>query len=122
MEASQRKTILSAWRSGDVERAKRLLDIPDEELDSRLLVLKGKCLQIAKEPVALDGVKKCFLKALSMDPSCVPALLELGWFLRNVENDPKGALRYFQKAYRLTSQFLRESISGVALSKDELSP
>lgn len=122
MKSSQRKAILSAWRSGDVEKTKRLLDIPDEELDPRLLVLKGKCLQIAREPVALNNVKKCFLKALSMDSSYVPALLELGWFLRNVEDDPKGALRYFQKAYRLTSQFLRGSISGVALSKDNLSP
>ena len=120
MKSSQRKTILAAWRSGDVEKTKNLLDISDEELDPRLLVIKGKCLQMAREPVALDVVKRCFLKALSMDPSYVPALLELGWFLRNVEDDPKGALQYFEKAYRLTSQNLRESISGVTLSKDEL--
>ena len=122
MNVSPSKSIMSAWHSGNVEETKRLLDIYDKNLTPRLLVVKGKCLQLVREPVPLEVIETCFRKAISIEPSYIPALLELGWFLRNVKNDPQAALRYFRKAYRLSNQYLRESISGIALSENELLP
>lgn len=85
------------------------------------LVLKARCLQL--HPVSnaqlLKDAKDALLKALELDPSYVPALIELGWFYLNVEDAAADAVLAFQRAFTLAAPIASEALVGLSRSTEE---
>jgi tetratricopeptide (TPR) repeat protein len=85
------------------------------------LVMKGRYIQLRSEgPQTLDDAERAFLMALELDPDYVPAILELAWFYHSVLGQPSRALPFFENAYRLSLNHLREALKGRAESRAEL--
>ena len=98
-----------------------LLESENEVLDSSLLVLKGRCIQLAEETIyTLDDAKSAFLKAIQINAKSIEALTELGWFYYNVQDEPSKAKEYFQQALSYSKDNLLESIDGCSRCIKEL--
>lgn len=72
------------------------------ELSPQLLVEKGRLIQLSSEEINLDlhDAIDCFKKALLIDKGYAPALIELGYFYLNVEDDAKQAKSLFLAAMK----------------------
>lgn len=70
------------------------------ELSPQLLVEKGRLIQLSSEEISLDlqDAIDCFKRALLLDEEHAPALIELGYFYLNVEDDVKQAKSFFSAA------------------------
>jgi hypothetical protein len=85
------------------------------------LVMKGRYIQLSSEgPQTLGDAERAFLTALELDPDYVPAILELAWFYYSVLDQPSRALPFFENAYRMSLNHLREALKGRAESRAEL--
>ena len=91
-------------------------------LSAELLVWKSRILQLAEDGGSLDDVEKTLLRAIELDESCAAAVLELGWFRLNVQNDAKRAFESFQAALKLQASANTEAITGLLKSVQELEP
>jgi tetratricopeptide (TPR) repeat protein len=85
------------------------------------LVLKARCLQL--HPVVnagfLSDAKDALLKALELDPTHAPALIELGWFHLNVEGAAADAVSAFERAFTLAAPIASEALVGLSRSTEE---
>jgi len=91
-------------------------------LSAELLVLKSRILQLAEDGGSLDDVEKTLLCAIEMDETCVAAVLELGWFRLNVQNDAKRAIESFRVALKLQVSVNTEALTGLLKCVQEIEP
>jgi len=91
-------------------------------LSASLLVWKAGILQLVEDRGSLDEVEKTLQHAIELDGTCVAAVLELGWFRLNVQNDAKRAFESFQSALKLQASTNTEVIAGLLKSVQELEP
>jgi tetratricopeptide (TPR) repeat protein len=89
---------------------------PDE------LVLKARILQLlpTKLRASLDEALATLQLALRLDSEYVPALLELGWFYYNVENQPRLALPLFERALEVSRADSVDAIVGLIRCTKEM--
>lgn len=80
------------------------------------LTIKGRCLQLCSRGASLKEIEKCFIKAISLDPNYVDAMIELGWFYCNVRDLPDKAKYWFREARRIVRQQAAEIRKGMASS------
>lgn len=87
-----------------------------------LSVLKGMAIQLSDEvdDYALDDAKSIFKDAITSDPDYLEGYIELGWYLYNVEDDPKNAIKEFDLALTKSLNQLKEILKGYYLAKNEL--
>jgi tetratricopeptide (TPR) repeat protein len=91
-------------------------------LSAELLVWKSRILQLAEDDGSLDDVEKTLLRAIELDETCVAAVVELGWFRLNVQNDAKRAFESFQAALKLQVSVNTETLTGLLKCMQELEP
>ncbi|MFZ0964784.1 MAG: hypothetical protein WAO35_28335 [Terriglobia bacterium] len=91
-------------------------------LSAELLVWKSRLLQLVEDGASLDEVEKTLQRAIELDNNCIPAVLELGWFRFNVQNDTKRAFESFQTALKLQVSANTEAITGFLKCVQELEP
>lgn len=91
-------------------------------VSAELLVWKSRILQLAEDGGSLDDVEKTLLRAIELDKTCVAAVLELGWFRLNVQNDAKRAFESFQGALKLQASVNTEALTGLLKCAQELDP
>jgi tetratricopeptide (TPR) repeat protein len=91
-------------------------------LSPQELVLKARCLQL--HPVTdgrlLTEAENALRTVLNADAEYVPALMELGWFHLNVENNAAEALGAFERAFKLADSAAAEALVGMSRSTEEL--
>jgi tetratricopeptide (TPR) repeat protein len=101
----------------------KLQEIETEGIVSaELLVWKARILQLVDDGGSLDEVETTLERAIELDKTCIPALLELGWFRLNVQNDSRQALQSFQAALKLQVPANTEAIIGLLKCMQELEP
>jgi tetratricopeptide (TPR) repeat protein len=91
-------------------------------LSAELLVWKSRLLQLVEDGGSLDEVEKTLQRAIQLDKTCITAVLELGWFRFNVQNDTKRAFESFQTALKLQVSANTEAITGLLKCVQELEP
>jgi hypothetical protein len=91
-------------------------------LSPQELVLKARCLQLhsVTDRKLLIEAKNALSTALDADAEYVPALMELGWFHLNVEDNAADALRAFERAFKLAGSAAAEALVGMSRSTEEL--
>jgi len=105
------------------EALKKLQEIEMEGIVcAELLVWKARILQLLDDGGSLEEVEKTLERAIELDKTCIPALLELGWFRLNVQNDSRQALQYFQATLKLQVPANTEAITGFLKCMQELEP
>jgi tetratricopeptide (TPR) repeat protein len=91
-------------------------------LSAELLVWRSRLLQLTEDGGSLDEVENTLQRAIELDETCIAAVLELGWFRLNVQNDAKRAFESFQAALKLQVAINTEAITGLLKSVQELEP
>jgi hypothetical protein len=86
------------------------------------LVLKAKCLQLHPSVDArlLNAAEESLLAATKLDPQYVPALVELGWYYLNVQDDARKAAERFDSALRIASAAAVEALVGLSKCVEEI--
>lgn len=84
------------------------------------LTVKGRCLMLGSKCVRLSVIEKTFLKAISIDPNYVDAMIELAWFYQNVMDSPCRAKKWFKEALRIVQQQAEEIDNGLKSVDGEL--
>jgi len=69
--------------------------------------------------VPLEESHKAFTDALLIDPESIDALLELGYYHLNVQDDPQSAKPFFERVVALLQARCVEAIQGTALYLSE---
>lgn len=117
------KTIRELWNQKDYQRVlDSVAEAEHEGLASpEMYVLKACALQLTDDGL-LEEVEAALMKALDLDPACVDAHIELGWFLLNVKDDPIKAGHAFQTALALQVQANTEVILGLLKCAEEREP
>lgn len=91
-----------------------------ESLSPQLLVLRGKCIQLANgTPLPLEEAKKSFQAALKLNERCMDAWLELGHYVLCVEDHAEEAAVIFRKASQILSDCNGEIAEGLRLCLEE---
>lgn len=84
-------------------------------ISAALLVLKARALQLSDTSGPINEVSFALDAALSLEPENIDALLEYGWFLLNVLDDPAAASLKFRES--LTSLRVRNTDAQIGLIK-----
>jgi hypothetical protein len=106
----------------DSEALSILLDTErTRDLSARELVEKGRLIQLSDGVgFELNDAPAAFKMALGLDPEYVPAILEIGWFTLNVEDDAASASPYFEEGICILDRLLREAKDGLQKCTAEL--
>lgn len=79
-----------------------ILAIPSHERSQVLLVMQGCAIQLCDDArFELADAEACFRAAIAVDPRCVEAYLELGYFYGNVLDQAAQGLVFFQQAKKI---------------------
>ncbi|HUA84653.1 MAG TPA: hypothetical protein VMB85_12385 [Bryobacteraceae bacterium] len=113
--------IRSYMSAHDFDAALRSIEeLENESGDSpRLLVWKAGCLQLSDRGTP-EEVERMLLRAVELDEEYVPALVELGWFRLNVQDDAAGAKQAFDRARELLKKQIGETYRGALACAQEL--
>lgn len=91
-----------------------LLDEIERELhrhpSAALWFLLGDAIQLSDRHDSLDDVESSCRRALELDPSSAGAHESLGHFVFAVKADARGSLRYFQRRWPSTLEYLNMTI------------
>lgn len=89
---------------------------PDAILGPDELVTKGRSILLGPEdnPFSLEDAERAFSQALEIDPTYLPALLELAWFYYAVQDDSPRAAPLFERALEISRRSLTEAARGLA--------
>ena len=91
-----------------------------ESLSPQLLVLRGRCIQLANgSALPLEEAKKSFRAALELDERCIDAWIELGHYVLCVEDRAEEAADIFRKAAQILSACNGEIAEGLARCLEE---
>jgi tetratricopeptide (TPR) repeat protein len=84
------------------------------DLTVEMLLLKGRLIQLSESgKYDLSEAKQCFLKALEQDVESIKVMLELGWLLLNVLEEPAEARQYFNRALAVIDAAQKEARAGL---------
>lgn len=116
--AERRREIRSFLEAGDHEGLLRFFWTlsPDAELGPSELVAKGRAILLGPEenPFSLEDAEQAFSLALDLDPTYLPALLELAWYYYAVQDDPRRASPLFVQALESSRRQLTGAAQGQA--------
>lgn len=89
-------------------------------LSPQVLVLKGKCIQLAADTThPLIDAKKAFQSAIELDETYADAWIELGYYVLCVEDNAKEACKIFEKAGQILSGCRDEILQGYKQCMEE---
>jgi len=84
---------------------------------ARLHIMMSELIQLQKEGSGLEKpletVKEHLELAAQLEPEIPEPFNELGYFTYAVEDDAKGAIEHFQKAYENNTRHLKETLVGL---------
>lgn len=84
------------------------------ELTVELFVLKGRLIQLSSNGLYdLSEARECFINALKQNKDSVDALIELGWFYKNVLDDSESGYQYFNRALEKCVDCSNEVVKGL---------
>jgi predicted Zn-dependent protease len=82
---------------------------------AQLQVLWAKLVQLQDEPThTLSDAKRALQQAVELDKQSPAAVIELGYFLDNVEDDPQAATKAFTQGITTARHLLIEGLLGHA--------
>jgi len=117
--------VWSHWRQGRYDRAleevNRLLESRSD--NAQLLVLRAALIQLQDDEEGtppLDAARADLELAVSLDERSLDALIDLAYFQHAVDDDPKAAIKQFQKAVKLGRALLKKALIGQAEALAEL--
>lgn len=89
---------------------------PEADLTPGELVTKGRAILLGPDenPFSLEDAEAAFSQALAIEPTYLPALLELAWYYHAVQDDSQRALPLFERALELGRRSLTEAAQGYA--------
>jgi hypothetical protein len=89
--------------------------------NAHLHVLWASLVQLQEEPKHdLDEAKQALQQAVEFDKGGPAAAIELGYFLDNVEDDPRAAAKVYAEAVATARQLLLEGLIGQAKALRQL--
>lgn len=96
--------------------------LEDEFLPSNMLVMKSTAIQLAEysHGYTLQDAREALFFALELDPENPEILMELGYFHYAVDDNPKEAIPFFEKAISNSRNIYRDSIVGAVNARLEL--
>ncbi len=78
------------------------------------LTVKGRCIQLCtRTGIRLSEAEKCFKKAITLDPNCVEAMIELAWFYHAIKDNPAQARVWFNEAFQIVRSQMNEIRKGL---------
>ncbi len=81
----------------------------------QLYILWADLVQLQEQPgPSLEEAKKALQTAADLDKNSAAGLIELGYFLDNVEDDPHGASKAFSEAVATSRRLLIDGLLGKA--------
>lgn len=115
----------AAWRRAEMRRLQQAGDSDglleffrgleqNANLTPEELVVRGRCILLGPEdnPYTLEDAERSYLQALEVDPTYIPAILELGFYYYTVEDDARKALPYFERVLALTRGHFTQAARG----------
>ena len=74
------------------------------------LIFKASIIQLSDKQniYSLEDAEKSLNEALVIDPNNIEALVEMGYYQTNVNDDGSAGKRFFKKAEKLCTQYLNE--------------
>jgi len=109
--------VLRLWRDGQFDRA---LNAVDELMKSwpgnpRLHVIWASLVQLQDQPTySLEDARNALERAIELEKDSPAAVIELGHFLDNVDDDPKAASKAFSEGVRSARRLLIDGLLGQA--------
>jgi tetratricopeptide (TPR) repeat protein len=89
--------------------------------NAHLHVLRASLLQLQESPkVDLEEVKRALQVAVDLDKGAPAAVIELGHYFDNVEDDPQAAAKAFAQGVTNARQLLMEALLGQAKAYRQL--
>ena len=87
-----------------------------------LLVKKGRSILLSSEacPYSLEDAEQAFKHAIKEDENHIEAYIELAYYYLNVQDDPRKAKPYFERALTHVNMFAGELVAGIALCVKEM--
>jgi hypothetical protein len=83
--------------------------------NAHLHILWASLVQLQQEPKhELDEAKQALQQAVELDKGSAAALIELAYFLNNVEDNPQAAARVYAKGVSAARQLLLDGLIGQA--------
>lgn len=123
-EYSQRLSAVSRlWASKDYDAALAAVESMRDDWpgNAHLLILWASLVQLQEKATHdLAEAKTSLQQAVAFDKASPAAAIELGNFLDNVEDDPKGASKVFAEAVQTARQLLLEALVGEAKALRQL--
>ena len=113
----QLKVISNLWKKKEFDKAfektAKLLELWPG--NPKLYILWATFLQLQGKPkLLLSKAKKALTEAVVLNPESPIAIIELAYYLHNVEDKPKEAAKMFNRAVAIAKQNLMEALSGQA--------
>lgn len=103
--------------AASVAATSELSEILQQEVEvdgnPRLLVRKAILMQVSDSDFTDAEIRSALNRALTLDPQCVSAYVELGWFKLTVENDPHGAKEVFLQGKTILDRLHEEIMQGL---------
>jgi hypothetical protein len=108
-------------REEKYDKALRLLENDDIKqayqkgiLNPEILLLKAICIQLSENSLcSLSDTQKILEDAIKLDDKCIPAYIELEYFLDAVMAKSGDAEPYFKKAFDLNNKNRQEILTGL---------
>jgi hypothetical protein len=111
-----------AWEAADRELEVLLAREIEGPLCPHELVRKSILLRLSKRGSSCQDVLAPLNLALSLDPECVGAHLEMGWTLFVMEDDAASARTAFQRAADILRELNAEVVKGFEACDSEANP
>ncbi|MBW3541509.1 MAG: hypothetical protein KY476_14675 [Planctomycetes bacterium] len=112
------RRISRLWEAQEYETALTEVDALLETWpgNPRLHILRACLVQLQEEdsPYELTEAREALEQALQLDEDSAAAAIELGYFLDNVEDDPREALKAYAKGVATARQLLIDGLIGQA--------
>jgi tetratricopeptide (TPR) repeat protein len=108
-EAQYIEKLWTFWpREEESEAPDEALSLADEAVrlypnSTKLWIMRGNLIELGTGRTAhtLEDALACYEQAVKLDPTCVEAYEEIGYFLDNIMDEPTRAEPYFRKAEAL---------------------
>ncbi len=89
--------------------------------NAHLHVLKSKLVQLQEEPkYELDAARQALEQAIELDRNSPAAFVELGYFLDNVEDNPRAAVKAYTDGVSAARNLLIDGLIGQAKAYRQL--
>jgi len=110
-------TISNLWESQDYDSALAKVEELQKSWpgNSQLLILWSRLVQLQENPGHdLNEAKTALQQAIDLDKTSPAAVIELGYFLDAIEDDPQAAIKSYSEGVGLARKLLIEGLIGQA--------